>query len=132
VGPSVVVVVADRRAHPPAWISDTGLVGNVSKRAVMVVMKQGTSRFLALKRRFDCLCVGEVNIGPAVTVVVDESNARAHRLDDELLLWTRQVFKVNSGGSRNIHQFRIILSRARRLVRLGLGTALLRGRRGGR
>ena len=120
VGPAVIVVVADRCAHRPAWIPDAGLVGNVCKCAVVVVMKQRTSRFLALKRRFDCLCVGEVNIGPAVTVVIDKCNACTHRLDDEFLLRARQMLKVNSCGSGNIDEFRIILESDRPADQVGV------------
>src|SRR5215471_21538062 len=37
VGPAVIVVVADRRAHGPARISHSRLVGDVGERAVMVI-----------------------------------------------------------------------------------------------
>src|ERR1035437_10059379 len=51
--------------------------------------------------------VGEIDIRPAVAIVIDQSNASAHRLHDVLHLRTRLMLEVNPGRCRDVDELRI-------------------------
>src|SRR5580700_819986 len=61
VGPAVVIVVTDSHAHRPARIAHAGLVGNIGKSSIMVVVKQGAASLNAVARHVNALRVGEIN-----------------------------------------------------------------------
>ena len=86
IGPAVVVDVAHGAAHGEAGRSDAGFGGDVGEGAVVIVMEERASGLLALERHLYCGRVGEVNVGPAVAVVIDDQDAAAHRFHDVLLL----------------------------------------------
>ena len=104
VRPSVVGYIRDRRSHRPAWIADAGFVGDVGKRAVMIVVIQRAFGLLPGKRHRNAGRVRKVNVQPAIAVIVEERHAAAHRFDDVSLFRTGKVLEVNSRGCRNILQ----------------------------
>ncbi len=111
VGPSIVVEVSDGRAHGPAGGADAGLVSHVGESAVVIVVEERTASLDAGARHLDGLRVGEINVGPAVAIVVDERHASAHRLDDELLLGAGVMIEMDSGGGCNVDELRIVNGR---------------------
>ena len=94
VGEAVVVEVADGCAHRPAGIADAGFVGDVGEGAVVVVVVEGAAGFLAGERHGDAGGVGEVDVGLAIAVVVDEGYAAAHGFDDVFLVGAGEVLEV--------------------------------------
>src|SRR5579859_3140702 len=83
VRPAIVVVVGDGDAEAPALVSDAGLVSDVSKRAVMVVVEEhGAGRWFPALNGGDRGTVEEINVEPAVVVVIEESDAGARGVDD--------------------------------------------------
>ena len=107
VGPAVVVVVAHHGSLGPAGIAHARLVGDVGKRAVVIVVVERAARLLAGLRHLHALRIGEVDVGPAVAVVVDEGHAAAHRLDDVFLFRAGEMFEGDAGGSGDVDQLRI-------------------------
>ena len=83
VGPAVVVVVGNCASHPPSPVCDTRAFGYICKCSIMIVMKQSCARRLGLARkRIISRAVHQVDIEPAVVVVVDQAHARPLRLQD--------------------------------------------------
>src|SRR5215469_2754766 len=87
VGPPVVVVVGHRAAVAPAVILDAGFFRDVGESAVVVVAEErGVGRGFFAVERIEGRTVDEVDVKPAVVVVVDQADAGAVRFDDEVLL----------------------------------------------
>src|SRR3984957_908819 len=94
VRPAVIVVVADRCTHRPAWISHPRLLRHIRKRSVAVVMVEGAAGFDAMESHFHALRIRKINIRPTIAVVIDERDSTAHRLRNKFCLGTRLVFEV--------------------------------------
>ena len=58
-------------------------------------------------RHFNTLCIGEINVEPAVAIVVDKRYATAHRLHNKFLLRTRIVLEMDSGRRSYVDEFGI-------------------------
>ena len=87
IGPAVVVVVADCCAESPAVVGYACFRGDIGKRTVVVVVEQGCMRWLSLSAHSIVgRAVDEVDIEPAIVVVVDETHARSIRLENVFLL----------------------------------------------
>ena len=97
IGPAVVVVVGNRAAIAPAVVGHAGLGAHIGKGSVVVVVKQrGVRRLLLAVKRVECRAVDEVDIEPAVVVVVDQADAGSVGLNDEVLL--RHAHLVDPAG----------------------------------
>ena len=81
VGPAIVVIVRDSSSHGPARIAQSRVIGDISKCAVVIVVVQSAARFFASQGSFDCRRIREVNVKPAVLVVIEQQDAAAHRFD---------------------------------------------------
>src|SRR5271170_2399093 len=85
--PAVIVVVGDGDADTPAIIGHACLRRYIGKGAIVIVVKErsmGRSCFTVYSvvgRAID-----EIDIQPAVVVIVDKADARSICLDDEFLL----------------------------------------------
>ena len=100
--PSIVVEVADGNTHVVAVAHQSGFLGDVRERTVMVVVEKAVVVFrgLFLKGRNRCP-VNEKDIQVPVVVVIDETNARDHRLRLVFVRsWTtvRQEVQTRSAG----------------------------------
>src|SRR5258705_13167144 len=87
IGPAVIVIIGDGNAHAPPVIGDTCFCRNVAKRAVVIVVKERSfwcSRFSA--QSVDSRSIGEIDIEPAVVVVVDQADPGAVCLNNVMLL----------------------------------------------
>ena len=75
VRPAIVIVVTYRNTKAPTFVRDPGLAGNILKFPVtQVVIERGARRlFLPLHRR-DGRTVQEINVRPAVAVVVKDGD----------------------------------------------------------
>ena len=104
VGPAVVVIVGDSNSKAPSIVGDAGLGGYVGEGSVVIVVKECGVRggFFAVEG-VEGRAVDEVDIEPAVVVVVDEADAGAVGFDDEPLLGgAHDVFpagEASGGGS---------------------------------
>src|SRR5262249_58256514 len=72
---AVIVVVAERTPHSVRGTADAGLLGYVRELSGAVVVEE-----LVLPRRVD-----EVDVEPAIVVVVEEPAPGSHGLDDVFL-----------------------------------------------
>ncbi len=85
--PTVVVVIADADAGLPAAAAEARFCGHVGKRSVAIVAIKLSGRRLAFRPGGkQARAVGEINIEPAVLIVIEKSNAAAFGLDDVLLV----------------------------------------------
>src|SRR4029077_19844774 len=74
---AVVIVVADGYAHAEEFDVETGFVGDVGEGAVVIVVVElGRGMFGGLARPVGA--VDEEDVGPAIVVVIDESDTGAH------------------------------------------------------
>src|SRR5438034_84477 len=86
--PAVVVKVAYRDAGLPSRASDTGLLGYVRKRSVAVVLVKLRGWSTAARPvGVEASAVAQINVQPAVIVVVEESKAATFGFDDERLMF---------------------------------------------
>ena len=116
---TVVVVVAGTDALSPAFAGDAGLLGDVGKRAVVVVSIQVThGRGVGGGKRSPC-AVDKKDVRPPVVVVVDDRDAAACRLQDELLgaFPTDNRACVETGCGREVTEVREWIGYGRRLKR---------------
>ena len=85
--PAVIVVVPDANTHAPPRPPNARLFGDVNKSPVAAVLEE--VRVWLLARRpggVEPRAVGEVNVQPAVLVVIEKRDAAALRLDNVLFV----------------------------------------------
>ena len=121
VRPPVVVVVPYHRPHGPAGISHAGLVRYVRKCPIAIVVIEGAACLPAVQSHIHALGVGEINVRPAIAVIIDQRHASAHRFHNEFLFRAGKMFELNAGRSGNVHQLRIAPGRP---VRSSVGQSL--------
>ena len=94
-------------------------------------MVQRASRLQPMQRHVDALRVGEIDVRPAVAIVIDQRHSPAHRLRNELGFRTRLVIEDDSRRFCDVDELRIIGHRPRRrALRLGFLALCRRQRRG--
>jgi hypothetical protein len=101
VGPPIVVVVSDGNAESPPIVGDPGLLGDVCEGAVVVVVEQGCMRrrSFSIQSGFGA-SVNEIDIQPAVIVVVQQSYTGADRFQNVSLL--RRAHLVPPSGEAGL------------------------------
>src|ERR1700674_3701875 len=83
VRPSVVVIVGYCHAKPPALIRNAGLFGDVSEGAIVIVVEEhGARRSLLTLHCGERGTVEQVNVEPAIAVVIEKSGAGAGNIDN--------------------------------------------------
>jgi hypothetical protein len=105
VGKTVVVVIAHGDTHSVHLYIETGLVGYVDKRTVMVVVVEPQRGSLALVAR-PVHSVDKENVLPTVAIVVEEGASRTERFGKKLAsVCATVVLKSNAGGTGNVDEF---------------------------
>ena len=85
--PAVVVVIADGHAKSPSLVGDARFVRHVGKRAVVIVVKKrGARRLLFSSHCIKGGTIHEINVGPAVVVVIKNCHTGAGRFEDQVFL----------------------------------------------
>src|SRR5215470_5287291 len=85
--PAIVVVIADAHPSLPAGAGETGFFGDLGESAVAIVLIQMRSGRLARgPMGVEAGTVGEIDVEPAVVVVVEKRQARAFGFDDVVLV----------------------------------------------
>ena len=85
--PAVVVVIADANAGLPAGSREAGFRGDVGECSVAIIFVEMRCRLFArLPVRVEARAVGQINVEPAVVVVVEKSEAAAFGFDDVALV----------------------------------------------
>src|ERR1700730_4682547 len=78
VGPAVVVVVGDGDAEAPALVGDAGFGGDIGEGAVVIIVEESGARGrLDAFHGGDRRAVNEIDVEPAIVVVIEESDAGA-------------------------------------------------------
>ena len=85
--PAVIVVIADANSGLPTRAAKTGSFRDVGERAVAIVLVETRSRSFA-RGPFgvEARSVGQINVEPAVMIVIEEGEAATLRFDDVLLV----------------------------------------------
>src|SRR5260370_37993769 len=79
-----------------------GFGGYIGKSAIVIVVEERAAGFLASEGHFHALGVREIDVRPAIAVIIDESDASAHGFDDVSLFRTGEMFEVDAGGGSNV------------------------------
>ncbi len=87
VGPAVVVVVSDGHAEAPAIVADAGFLGHVGEGAVVIIVEERGMRreSFSIERGLGA-AVHEIDIQPAIVVVIQEGDAGADAFEDVFLV----------------------------------------------
>src|SRR5256885_946901 len=81
--PAIVVVIADADARLPAGAGEAGLFRDVGEGSVAIVLvKMRGGSFAAWPVGIEARSVGEIDVQPAVIVVIEKSQSAALRFDD--------------------------------------------------
>src|ERR1700736_6242326 len=76
VRPSIVVVVGDGNAEAPALVGDAGFRCDIGESTVMIVVEEsGVRRGLGAFHGSDSRAVEEVDVEPAIVVVIEKSDS---------------------------------------------------------
>src|SRR5262249_28738734 len=80
--PPVIVEIPDTHALPPSLIRHARFISDIGKRAVAVVtIERGARRLRLSAQRTERRAVNQVDIQPAVVVIINKGAARARRFD---------------------------------------------------
>ena len=90
----------------------------------MVVVIKSAAASLPFQRHIHGRRIGEIDIQPAVAIVVNQEFATAHRFQDVFLLRIGRMFKADAGALCNVFELRKWAVFANHLF-----NALRRGRR---
>src|SRR6202007_3111866 len=80
IGPAGSIVVADRNAHAVASPDDPCLRGNIGEGAIAIVAIERVAQRGARVEEIAFAAVNQINVHPAVVVVIDKATAGAGRL----------------------------------------------------
>src|SRR6266436_6761974 len=107
VSPDIAIIVAKGCSRCPSRvITQACLIRNVRKGSIVIVVVKRAACFPTRKGHVHALCVGKVKIRPSIPIIVDDSNASAHRLDNVFLLRTRKMNEFDVRRIGNIYQLR--------------------------
>ncbi len=103
--PAVVVIVADTDASLPTGAPQAGFLGDVGKGSVAIIFVEMRSGGLAGRPvGVEARAVGEIDVEPAIIVVVEERQAAAFGFDDvALVIDARPRRWEHSGRLRGPH-----------------------------
>ena len=134
--PAIVVIVRNRAAIAPAVVLNAGLFRDIGECPVVIVAEQrGMRRRLFPVESVEGRAIHQVDVEPAIVVVVDQADARAVRLHDELLL--RHAHLVDPAGQTRslaviLEDHRAPVDKSARRDRAFLRVVLRRGLHAGR
>src|SRR6266849_2010121 len=98
--PTVVVVISDAHAGLPPGAREPGFFGDVGKSAVAIIFEEMRSRRFSFRPLgVQARSVGEINIEPAVLVVIEKREAAAFGFDDVAFVIDAapHVWRIQSG-----------------------------------
>src|SRR5882762_8313373 len=96
IGPAVVVVVSHRAAHGKARSRQAGFGGDIGERAVVIIVVQSALARLSLDGHSDSGGIGEIDVEPAIAIVVKKNYAAAHGFHDVFLRRVGGVLKSDA------------------------------------
>ncbi len=105
--PAVVVVIADADAGLPAGAREAGFFGDVGESSVAIIFVEMRGRCLAGRPvRVETRAVGEINVEPAVVVVIEKGEAAAFGFDDVALVIDSapDIGSVEAGFARDVDE----------------------------
>lgn len=120
--PAVIVVIHDRNCHAPAFVSETGGLGDITEMKVAVLMIEGDHGIAALFVTVDRRAVHHNDVEFAAVIAVDKSDAPAHGFDDIALVRRGKVRDGNPSFLGYILETRNRRRRRRSLSEAGDGT----------
>ncbi len=104
VRPAVVVVVSYSSAHSKAWRGKARFCRHIGKSAVVVVMVKNAEALRAFHRHFNRWGIREINVGPAVPIIVQQNHSTAHGFHDVFLCRVGGMFEGDAGLGSNVFE----------------------------
>src|SRR4029077_15218293 len=85
--PAIVVKVTDGNSESPALIRDAGMLGHIGEGAiVIVVIERRAWRLLLSGQRIIGGTIVQINIGPAIVVIIENGDSRPRRFQNVFFL----------------------------------------------
>src|SRR5438874_1905467 len=101
--PAVIVIVADCNPESPAAVVECGFRSYIAECAVVVVAVELSGVTFARVHIFQVRTVDQVNVHPAVVVIVEHGDAATHCFHDVTLFEsTAGKMEIDSGGASNV------------------------------
>ena len=104
--PAIIVIVAHGAAHGKARRADARSIGHICESAIVIVVIKRAAGLFAFQRHGHRRSISEIDIQPAVAVVVNEQNPAAHALHNEFFLRRYFMRKMNAGNGGDIDKLR--------------------------
>ena len=79
---TIIVIITDADALAPAGVSEAGFLGDIGKRAFVIVAVEMIGGSIFYGRALEFCAVDDEDVGPAVIVVVENRDAGAGGFDD--------------------------------------------------
>src|SRR5260370_34604640 len=76
----------------------------MGESTIVIVVEERAAGLLGSESHFHALGVGEIDVRPAIAVIIDESDACTHGFDDVSLFGTGKMFEADAGGGGNVHE----------------------------
>jgi hypothetical protein len=68
----------------------------------MIVVEESAASFFAALGHFHTLGVGEINVRPAISIIVNKCHSTTHGFHDEFLLRAGKVLEMHAGGAGDV------------------------------
>ena len=104
IGPAVVVVVSYGSAHGKAARGETRFCRHVGERTVVIVMVENAEALCAFDCHLDRRSIGEIDVGPAIPIVVQQDYSAAHGFHDVFLRGVGGVFEGDAGRGSDVFE----------------------------
>ncbi len=78
IGPAIVIVITHSHAHAERTARDAGLFGDIGKGSIAIVLIESVANGLVWLVEIAGARIDQVEIHPAVVVVIEESGAVSH------------------------------------------------------
>ncbi len=106
IGPAVVVVVSDGSAHGEARSGEAGFCRHVGESAVVIVVVENAEALRAFDRHLNRRSIGEIDVGPAIAIIVQQNHSAAHGFHNVFLCRVGGVFEGDAGLGRDVLELR--------------------------
>ena len=102
IGPAIVVIIAHRSAHRPAGIAHAGFLRHIGEGSIMIVVIKSAARLLSSQGHVNRGRIREINIQPAVAVIVEQQDSTGH--DDVFVLCRTRMLEGDAGARGDISE----------------------------
>ena len=106
VGPAIIIKISDGAAHRETGMANARFFGDVGKSPIVIVVIKRAARLFTVPGHLHRRRIGEVNIQPAIAIVVEQNHPATHRFHDVFIFRRGRMFEVNAGFFSDVFQLR--------------------------